>query len=100
MFLPLRCGRHRVLLAVVQRFVDFSAYPQVMQQNCEFARGRNDGSLLSVLSTALGQLQAPAPQITVHTERAQNMLCPLHQQGSQIRIAFLVILGPAARETL
>jgi hypothetical protein len=28
------------------------------------------------------------------------VLCPLHQQSSQIRVAFLVIWGPAARETL
>jgi len=31
----------------------------------------------------------PTPQVAVHTERSQNVLCPLHQQRSQIGIAFL-----------
>src|SRR5207248_9015784 len=48
-----------------------------------------DGSLLSALSATLGQLQAPAPQITVHSEWSQNVLCSLHQQRAQVWIAFL-----------
>ena len=71
-----------------------------MQQHRQLSRHRDDRPFFATLTAPFRQLQAPAPHITVHTERAQNMLCPLHQQGSQIRITFLVILGPAARETL
>ena len=53
----------------------------------------------SAFSAALGQLQAPAPEITVDSKWPQNVLRPLHQQGSQIGIAFLtdVHLGLALR---
>src|SRR5207249_4437967 len=53
------------------------------------SRGGNDGSLLSVSPATLGQLQAPAPQITVHPKWSQDVLRSLHQQRAQIRIAFL-----------
>ncbi|MFZ1916862.1 MAG: hypothetical protein WAU58_04750 [Terriglobales bacterium] len=33
--------------------------------------------------------QTPAPQIAVRAKRSQNMVRPLHQQRSQVRIAFL-----------
>jgi hypothetical protein len=75
-------------VAVVQRFVYFSAYPQVMQQHRQLSRGRHDGSLLPASSATLGQLQAPEPEIAVHTERTQNVLRSLHQKRSQIGIAF------------
>jgi hypothetical protein len=71
-----------------------------MEQHRQLSRGRHHGSLLAVPSTTVRQLQAPAPEITVHPERTQNVLGCLHQQRAQIRIAFFVILGPAARETL
>ena len=70
------CRRHRALLAVVQRFVCFSAHPQVMQQHRELSRGCDDGSLLATLAAALSQLQPPAPQIAVDTEWPQNVLRP------------------------
>src|SRR5580704_8902436 len=41
------CGYARSA-AVVQRFVHFSAHPQVMQQHRQLSRGRHDGSLLPV----------------------------------------------------
>src|SRR5438270_25856 len=74
---------------VVQGFVHFSAHPEVMQQHRQLSRGRHDGSLLSVSPATLGQLQAPAPQITVHPEWSQNVLRSLHQQRAQVRVAFL-----------
>src|SRR5580700_9420679 len=73
--------------AVVQRFVHISAHPQVMQQHGQLSRGGHDGSLLAVSAATRGQLQAPAPQIAVHTEWSQNVLRSLHQQRAQIRIA-------------
>src|SRR6266566_7393934 len=60
-----------------------------MQQHRQLSGRGNDGSLLPALPTTLGQLQPPASQITVHTKRSQNVLCPLHQQRAQIGIAFL-----------
>jgi hypothetical protein len=61
------CGcRDRLAAAVVQRFIGFSADPQVMQQHCQLARRGNDGSLLAAPPATLGQFQAPAPEITVH----------------------------------
>jgi hypothetical protein len=60
-----------------------------MQQQRELSRRGNDGPLLPVFPTALGQLQAPAPQVTVDTEGSQNVLRSLYQQRPQVRIAFL-----------
>ena len=65
--------------SVVQRFVHFSAHPQVMQQHCQLSRRGDDGSLLSALSAPFGQLQTPASQVAVETERSQNVLRSLHQ---------------------
>jgi len=67
-----------------------------MQQYRQLSCRGNDGPLLAAFSAALGQLQAPAPEITIDPERPQNMLCPLHQQGSQIRVAFLADMHTAA----
>jgi hypothetical protein len=80
------CG-HRGL-ALVQWFVNFSAGPEMMQQHRQLACGGDNGSLFSVSSTALGQLQSPASQVAIGTERSQDVLCSLHQQRPQIRIAF------------
>jgi hypothetical protein len=41
-----------------------------MQQHRELPRRGNNGSLLAALPAALGQLQPPAPQVTVDTERS------------------------------
>jgi len=71
-----------------------------MQEDGQLSRGRNDGSLPPTLSAALGPLQSLTPEIAVDTEWPQDVLCSLHQPRAQIRITFLVILGPAARETL
>jgi hypothetical protein len=73
----------------VQRFVRFSAHPQVMQQYRQLSCRGDDRPFLAALSAALGQLQSPAPQIAVHAKRSQNVLRSLHQQRAQIRIAFL-----------
>jgi hypothetical protein len=47
-----------------------------MQQHRQLSRSRNDGSLLAVLPSTFGQFQAPAPKITVRTERTHEIgLC-------------------------
>ena len=63
-----------VAAAVVQRFVHFSAHPQVMQQHRQLSRGRHDGSLLAVSSATFGQLQAPAPR-SQSTPNGPRMCC-------------------------
>src|SRR5690242_13173801 len=60
-----------------------------MQQHRQLSRRGDDGSLLSTLSSPFRQLQSPASEIAIHTERSQNVLCPLYQQRAQIGIAFL-----------
>src|SRR5882757_1297956 len=84
----LRGCRHCRFAAVVQRFVRFSAHPQMMQQHRQLSCGGDNGSLLPALSAAFGQPQSPAPQITVDPEWSQDVLRSLHQQRAQIRIAF------------
>src|SRR5580700_3332775 len=65
------CGcRHGRPVAVVQRFIHFSAHPQMMQQHRQLSSCRNNGSLLPVPSTAFRQLQAPTLEITVDAERS------------------------------
>jgi hypothetical protein len=66
----------------------------------QFARRRNDRPFLSVPASALGQLQAPAPEITVDPERSQNVMRTLHQQRAQIRIALFADVHSAVRSAL
>jgi hypothetical protein len=47
-----------------------------MKQHGVLSGRGNDGPLLPTFSAALGQLQPPAPQVTIRPERAQNVLCP------------------------
>src|SRR5271166_586008 len=72
---------------MAQRFVDFSADPQSMQQHCQLASRGNDGPFLSRLAATLGQLQPPSSQIAISSKRTEYVVCSLHQQGPQIRIA-------------
>src|SRR5580700_3873436 len=85
-FSQLSCCRHRPL-RIAQRFVDFSTDPQSMQQHCQLTSRRNDGAFLSRLAAALGQFQTPSSQIAVSSKRAKYVVCPLHEQRSQVRIA-------------
>jgi hypothetical protein len=60
-----------------------------MQQHRQLSGCRNDGSLLPIGSTSLRQLQAPTPQVAIDPEWSQDVVRSLHQQRSQIRVAFL-----------
>ena len=60
-----------------------------MQQDSQLSCRGDDGSLLPVFSTPLGQFQPPAAQIAVGAEWSQDVLRPLHQQRSQVRVALL-----------
>jgi hypothetical protein len=74
----LRGCRNCHSVAVVQWLVHLSAHPQVMQHHRQFSCRGYDGSLLAVPSATLGQLQAPAPEITVDAKGSQDVLCSLH----------------------
>src|SRR6266550_2397644 len=60
-----------------------------MQQHGQLSRRGNDSAFLSVPPATLRQFQAPPSQVTVGSKWAQNVMRTLHQQSSQIRIAFL-----------
>jgi hypothetical protein len=72
------CGHH--FAVVPQRFVDFSTDPQLVKQHGQLPRYRNDRSFLGILPSALGELQSPAPQVTVLSKGSENVVCPLYKQ--------------------
>jgi hypothetical protein len=52
-------------LCVAQWFIHFSAHPQLVQQHHQLGCHGNHRPPLGILSSALGQLSSPAPQIAV-----------------------------------
>src|SRR6202795_5189054 len=76
-------------LAISQRFLHLTRYPQPMQQNPQLFGHRHDGPLLRFLASARGQPQTPAPQIRVRSPVTENVLRSLHQHLPQIHVAFL-----------
>ena len=60
----------------------------MMQQHRQLSCGRHDRSFLPALPAALRQLQSPTSEITVDAKWSQDVLRSLHQQRSQIGIAF------------
>ena len=75
-------------MVVPQWFIDFSADPQLVKQHGQLPRYRNDRSFLGILSSALGELQSPAPQITVLSKGSENVVRALHQQRSEVPVSF------------
>ena len=73
---------------VAQWFVHFLADPQLVQQYGQLPRYRDHGSLLGILSSALSQLQSPAPQITVLCKGPQYVVRALYQQRAQVTVSF------------
>lgn len=58
-------GAHRSLDRLqlrnpIQRFIDLSRHPQLVQQHRQFPRHRNHGPLLAVLPTSTSQFQTPS----------------------------------------
>jgi uncharacterized repeat protein (TIGR01451 family) len=85
-------------VVVPQWFIDLAVHPQLVKQHGQLSRHRHDRSFLGILYSALGQPQPPSPQIAVFSKRPQNVVRPLHHQGSQVTVSFLadVELGLAA----
>jgi hypothetical protein len=82
-------GLSRVRTELMQLAVIAALAPHPVQMHRQLPRHRNDRSFLPASPAALGQLQPPAPQITVDAKWSQDMLRSLHQERPQIRIAFL-----------
>ena len=80
---PLGLSPESGRLSLMQRLIDFAARPESVQQHRQFAGHRHHRPLLGILPTPAGQLQPPAPQVTVRTEGAQNVLGAPHQQPTQ-----------------
>ena len=59
------CSYHlrlcRLRLNFIQRFVQFAAHPQMMQQYCQFSCHRHHRPSFSVLAATTGQRQSPSP---------------------------------------
>src|SRR5258706_620386 len=72
------CPPHFVV--VPQWFIDLPTSPQLMKQHCQLPSHSNHGSFLGILSSSLGQLQSPAPQVTVLSKGPENVVCALHHQ--------------------
>ena len=75
-------------MVVPQWFIDFSADPQLVKQYGQLPRDRHDRSLFGILPSALSETEPPAPQITVFSKGAQNVVSALHQQGSEVSVSF------------
>jgi hypothetical protein len=78
-------------LTIAQRFVDLSAQPQPMQQYRQLSCYSYHRSFLDVFPSSLGELKAPAPQITVFPKRSQDVMRPLHQQVRRYRSPSLLM---------
>src|ERR1700726_4731104 len=78
---------HR-FLAIAQWFVHLSAHPQPMQQYRQLSSHGHYSSLLGIFSSSLRKLPSPSPQITVFSERAQNVVRSLHHHRAQIPVSF------------
>ena len=58
-----------------------------MEHRHERARERDDGALLRIAAATLGERQAPAPQLTVRTNRAEDVLRAADEQAAEHGIA-------------
>ncbi len=83
---PELCRCQSSLPRVAERFVLFTADPEMMEQNCQLASHRDDRAFLSAFASAFGQFQSPTPEIGVFSERPQDVLCPLYQHHGQIGV--------------
>src|SRR6266571_2313270 len=77
---------------LAQRLILLSAHPQPVQQHPQLARHRHHRSPFgflpfTLLVSTLRQPHTPALQVRVRPAPAQDVMRPLHQQRSQIRVS-------------
>lgn len=78
-----------LLRGVTQRLVHVAGHPQGMQEDGQLAGHGDHGPFLRVLPSPCSQAQAPSPQITVRSERPQNVVRAIHQEAAQQGVAAL-----------
>src|SRR5260370_41841945 len=69
---------------VPEWIISFAAHPQLVQQHRQLPRHRHKRSLLGVLAASFGHLQTPPAQITVRSERTENVVRSLHHPASHV----------------
>jgi hypothetical protein len=57
-----------------------------MKQDSQFARNCNDRTFLGVLPAPFGELQSPAPQISIRTKPPEDVLRRTHEQAAEVMI--------------
>jgi hypothetical protein len=78
----LSCTTRLLARLLIEGIVTRSIQPQPVQHHSEFARHGNHGTLLRILSAALGQLKTKLPQFALGTERTEDILGAPDQQAS------------------
>ncbi len=73
----------------IEGVIDLARLPQMVEQDSQFSGNGNDGSLFGVLPTAFREPQAPATQIAIGAEWAQDILGGGNEQPTQVGIACL-----------
>ena len=84
---PELCRSQSLLLCIVEWLVCLATDPEMMQQHCQLAGHGDDCAFLSAFTPVFGQLESPASQIGVLSERPQDVLSSLHQHHPQIGVS-------------
>jgi hypothetical protein len=72
---PWRLRRCSFFLAMIpQRFVYFSAHPQLVQQHRQLSGHRHHSAFLGIAASPLGQFQPPSPQVAIFPKRPQDVV--------------------------
>ena len=79
----------RLGLGSKQGIIDRAGFPQVMKQDDKLTGDGHDRPLLGILAPAVGELQAPAAQVTIGAGATQDVLRGADEQASQERVAGL-----------
>jgi len=76
-------------LGSVEWVIDLAVLPEVVQQDGQLSSDGDDGAFLGRLAAAFSELQPPAAQVAVRSERPKDVLGALDQEPAEIAIAGL-----------
>ena len=82
-------ARLRRLLDAVQRFVDLTRHPELVQEHGQFPGHGDYRSPLCIFAASGGQAQSPPPKPAIGGQRTEDILCALHQQPAKMTAARL-----------
>ena len=74
---------------MIERVIDLTRLPQMVEQDGQFPGHRNHGSSFCVLTTAFGKLEAPTAKIAVRTEGPEDILSRTDKQSTQVAVSGL-----------